>query len=618
MNDSPPPPRAPRFGSLALAAVALCVVAPRGQAADPQPYKVTIEPTGQDALDGAVKDASTLISLHDGAPVGPFALIARARGDSGRFADALQSYGYYKGEVAITIAGRPLDDPGLADLLDEAPAGQDVPVDVKLTPGPQFHLRRVLLQGDVPEAARAKLAPLMSGDPARAADVVAAGNRVETALLESGHALAKVDPPVATLAPDADALDVTYAVHTGPRVDLGAIGIEGLDRVNESYVRRRLLLHPGEQYNPLEIEKARQDLAAQGVFSSVRIATGTTVGAGDTVPVTVTVSERPLHVVNFGASYSTDLGGALTASWTHRNLFGNAETLALNAAATELGGTAAKQPGYNVGPTLTFPDWLQRDQSLILTASAIKEYLQAYDRTAFTAGVTVSRKIDAEWTASVGLSAEQAKIVQEAVTRNYTLVQVPLTLAYDSAHELFEPTHGVKAALSLTPTESLSAPSATFVIAQISASTYIDLGAPGRSILALRGLIGSVEGGATFEIPPDQRFYGGGGGTIRGYRFQSVGPQFADHNPIGGTSIDVGTVEFRQRFGESYGAVAFVDAGQVGATSTPFHGALRVGAGIGARYYTALGPLRVDVAIPLNKQKGGDTLEAYIGIGQAF
>jgi len=612
------PSRPRRLGALLLATLALGSVAPRGHAADPQPYTVTIDPTGEAGLDGAVKDASTLISLHDSAPVGPFALIARARGDKGRFTDALNSFGYYKGQVVITIAGRKLDDPGLADALDAAPAGQDVPVQVTLTPGPLFHIRHIGLTGDVPDAARASLAPLASGAPARAADVIAAGNRVETALLVSGHALAKVDSPVATLAPDEDALDVSYPVHAGPRVDLGAIGIEGLIHAHESYVRRRLLLHPGELYNPDTIEKAREDLAAQGVFSSVRITTGTEVAPDGTVPVTVAVTERPLHVVNFGASFSTDQGGALTASWTHRDLFGNGETLALNAAATQIGGSASKQPGYNVGPTLTFPDWQHRDQSLTFNAAAIKEYLEAYDRTAFVAGATVSRKISPEWTASVGITAEQAKIIQEDVTRNYTLLQVPLTAHYDSTHDLFEPTHGIRASVSLTPTESLSTPSATFVIAQLSASTYINLGAPGRSVLALRGLVGSVAGATTFEIPPDQRFYGGGGGTIRGYRFQSVGPQFADRNPVGGTAIDVATAEYRQRFGESYGAVVFLDAGQVGNSSTPFTGTPRVGAGIGARYYTALGPLRVDVAVPLNKQKGGDTLEAYIGIGQAF
>jgi translocation and assembly module TamA len=603
---------------LVFGTAVLSSLAPAGQAADPQPYKVTIDKTGEAGLDGAINDSSTLVSLHDSAPVGPFALISRARADAGRFAAAMQSYGYYKSQVAITIAGRPLDDPGLADVLDAAPTGQDVPVDVKLTVGPEFHFRRIELTGDVPQAARAALAPLATGAPARAADVLAAQSRLETALLDSGHALAKVDAPVATLVPDAEALDVSFAVHAGPRVDLGVIHVEGLERVNESFVRRRLLLHSGEQYSPDAIEKARQDLASQGVFGSVRITPGTAVAPDGTLPVTVALTERPLHVVNFGAAFSTDQGGSLTASWTHRNLFGNAEQLTLSAAATQLGGSASKQPGYNVGATLTFPDWLRRDQSLTFNVAAIKEYLEAYDRTALVAGATLSRKLSPDWTASVGVAAEQAKIIQEGVTRNYTLLQLPLTAQYDTAHDLFDPTHGIKATASFTPTESLTSPGATFVIAQLSASTYLNLAAPGRSVLALRALVGSVAGATTFEIPPDQRFFAGGGGTIRGYRFQSVGPQFPSGNPVGGTAIDVATVEFRQRFGESYGAVAFIDAGQVGTSSTPFTGALRAGAGVGARYYTAIGPIRLDVAVPLNKQKKGDTLEAYIGIGQAF
>jgi translocation and assembly module TamA len=137
-------------------------------------------------------------------------------------------------------------------------------------------------------------------------------------------------------------------------------------------------------------------------------------------------------------------------------------------------------------------------------------------------------------------------------------------------------------------------------------------------VLALRALIGSVQGASTFDLPPDQRFYAGGSGTIRGYKFQSVGPQFPDHNPIGGTSIDAGTIEFRQRVWGNFGAAAFVDAGQVGSTSAPFQGTVRVGAGGGVRYYTPIGPIRLDVGFPLNKMPGGDTFELYIGLGEAF
>jgi translocation and assembly module TamA len=189
---------------------------------------------------------------------------------------------------------------------------------------------------------------------------------------------------------------------------------------------------------------------------------------------------------------------------------------------------------------------------------------------------------------------------------------------YDTTQAPLDATHGVRAALMVTPVESFSNRNATFVIAQASGSTYFDFGTAGRSVLAVRGLVGAVEGAGTFDLPPDQRFYAGGGGTVRGYRFQSIGDQFSDNRPVGGTSVDVGSVEFRQRIGASYGAVAFVDAGQLGNSGVPFEGDVRVGAGVGARYYTSFGPIRVDVAVPLNKLPGGDVFEAYIGIGQAF
>jgi translocation and assembly module TamA len=322
--------------------------------------------------------------------------------------------------------------------------------------------------------------------------------------------------------------------------------------------------------------------------------------------------------VNFNAAFSTDLGGTLGASWVDRDLFGNAEQLTLSASATELGGSAAKQPGYNVSATLAFPDWETRDQTLTLNVTALKEYLEAYDRTAYLAGATVARKISPNLTLNVGLTGEQAKITQESVTRDYTLAQIPLGAVFDNTGSLFDPTHGTKLSATVTPTESIRKPSGTFVITQLTASTYLNLEDPGRGVLALRALVGGVEGATTFDIPPDQRFYAGGSGTVRGYKYQSVGPRFPDNNPVGGTSIDAVNVEFRQRFGETYGAVVFADAGQVGTGGTPFSGQMRVGAGLGARYYTSLGPIRLDIAVPLNKRKGDDALEAYIGLGQAF
>jgi translocation and assembly module TamA len=592
--------------------------APR--AADPLPYTVDIAKTGNGTLDAAINDSSTLVSLQKSVPVGPFALVARAQGDRDRFLAALHGLGYYKGAVTLRIAGRPLDDEGLPDALDRAPADPPVKVTVGVATGPLFHLRRVTIEGMVPEAARARLM-LAPGAPAVAADVLAARGRLLDALREQGYALAQVDEPVAILQADADALDVSFKVATGPRVDIGPIGVAGLKDTNESYVRERMLVHQGEQFSPSRIEAARQDLANTGIFSTVRATPAATLDRDGQLPLDFTFEERPRHGVTFTAAYSTDLGASIGSTFQYRNVFGNGETINLSAQATG-GGSAQRDPGYSVNAQFLKPDFLRRDLTLQADVGAVREDLQAYKRTAILGDLLFNQKLSKEWSVSIGLAAEQEKVFQEFVTRNYTLVGLPVGAKYDSTDNLFEPTQGIRANASVTPTESLGHQNTTFVLLQATGSTYLDLstlwGEKGRSVLALRGLVGGAEGATQFALPPDKRFYAGGSATVRGYKYQSVGPRFADNNPQGGTAVTTGTVEFRQRILESFGAVAFVDGGQVAANGGPFTGNLTLGAGVGARYYTSIGPIRVDVAVPLNKRPGDDTLELYIGIGEAF
>jgi translocation and assembly module TamA len=286
---------------------------------------------------------------------------------------------------------------------------------------------------------------------------------------------------------------------------------------------------------------------------------------------------------------------------------------------TQLGGNSTRGIGYQALVSFLKPDFLQREQSLRADLGAVKQNLIAYDRQAVTFAVAMSRKFADHWSASVGLFAEQSRIRQQGVTRDYTLIGLPLELKYDDTDSLLDPTRGIRAAASITPTQPLAGPKTSpFVLLQIAGSTYLDLGEPGRSVLALRGILGLAEGASQFDLPPDKRFYAGGSATVRGYRFQSIGPRFPNGKPEGGTTLAAGTVEFRQRFLDSFGAVAFLDAGQVTAESVPFSGTWGIGAGVGARYYTSLGPIRLDFAVPVNRRAGGGSFELYIGLGQAF
>jgi translocation and assembly module TamA len=610
----------------ALITALLSMTLARGaRAADPQAYEVHSAPTGVAALDAAISGSLQLNTLRKKAPAGPFALVARALDDVGRVRTALESFGYYQGKVSITIDGHGLDDATLPDEIQAVPAGKSVAVAIAIDKGVLFQLRHVALVGAVPGAGRAAF-HLQPGQPAVAADVLAAGGAVLNALQEDGYAFAKVDPPVAVEIPAAHALDVTFKVAAGPRVDIGHITIGGLKRVHETYVRRRLLVKQGQLYQPSKIEAARQDLASVGVFSGVTVHGADAPDALGQVPLDFDVEERKRHAVTFTAAYSTDLGASFGTTFTYRNVFGNAEQLNLGAAVTGLGGGVTQGAGYDVTAQLTKPDFYARDQQIEFDLGAIKQNLEAYDQTAETAGTVLTRKFSRLWTGSIGLTGEQEQIIQQGVTRDYTLVAVPLTAKYDStglSNPLDDALHGVRATLGASPTESLGGKDATFVILQASASTYFDFSRigwtrPGGSVIAIRGLVGSAQGAGQFDLPPDQRFYAGGSATVRGFKYQGVGPLFANNDPEGGTAIDAASVELRQRVWGDIGAAVFLDAAQVNASSAPFQGTLREGVGVGARYYTPIGPIRVDVAIPLNKPPGGDSFELYLGLGQAF
>ena len=472
--------------------------------------------------------------------------------------------------------------------------------------------------------------------------MLAAGTRLLTALQEEGHAFADVQPPLAYLRPATRTLDIVVAARLGPRVDIGPITLAGLRRANPGYVARRLTVHLGELYQPSRIEAARQDLASTGVFSDVGVTaalkpTAPGQDANEQLPLAFTFTEAPLHTVALQAGYSTDLGGSAGVTWTHHDLFGNGERLDLAALLTGVGGTSQNGLGYDVYADLLKPDFYHRDQTLDVRVEGLKQDLEAYDQTALLVRAVVNRRLSRFWSVSGGLGVEQESILQQGVSRDYTLAFVPLTASLDTtglANPLDDPTHGFRVSLDATPSYSLGSGSGNdggtnkggdsfFAILQTTASTYIDLHRigltpAGRSVIALRAVVGTVQGATTFELPPDQRLYAGGSGTVRGYKYQGVGPLFPNGDPEGGTALDTGTVEFRQRIGKSFGVAAFADAGQVSSSSGPFGGTLRVGAGVGGRYYTPIGPIRLDVAVPLNKPPGGDTFELYVGLGEAF
>ncbi|HYN76761.1 MAG TPA: BamA/TamA family outer membrane protein [Lamprocystis sp. (in: g-proteobacteria)] len=598
-------------------------------AAGSQPYTLAITPTGNAQIDQALADTSQLAGLRTRAPVGPFALIGRADADVARFDTVLRSFGYYDGKTQIRIAGLASDDPALLPLLEGRSTALPVAVTVTLDLGPLYQLRVVRLDGPVPDKVRAAF-DLKPGEPARAAAVVAAGEAVRDALREDGFALAQVPPPDALVDHDTRTMDVVYRADPGPRLALGTVSVTGLDRLHEDYVLRRLGLTPGEPFSPTRLEAARQDLLAGGVLAWARLTPGTQPDAQGRLPLTLEVAERPLRVVRFTGAFSSDEGASGSASWTHRNLFGRAEQLTLRGELGRVGDDPSAAMSYLANASLRFPDLWVRNLDLRLDLGGVSESLDAYDREAVTGGITLERRLSAQLSVNAGFAFERSRVTQDAVAQDYELVSLPLTLTYDNTDTPLDPRRGWRLAAVVTPTRDLGEDGQSFFLGRVSGSGYLDLtgglkdalaasAGTGRTILATRLVIGSIIGATAAQVPANWRFYSGGGGSVRGYPFQSIGPRTTANTPFGGDGLLELGVELRQRFGANWGAVAFADAGEVSLTNNPFEGGgLVVGVGIGLRYYTPIGPVRVDIATPLDPADGDAAVQLYIGIGQAF
>jgi translocation and assembly module TamA len=652
----------------------LTVFAAPAWAADPVSYKVDHFSTGDGSMDATLRATSDLVTLRTSAPVSPYALIARARSDGERLKTVVESYGYYESKITIQIDGMALSDPGLADHLNALPKKQDAHVQITFKLGALYHLRNITIDGELPASVQGEFT-LKTGAPAVADTVLAAGAHLLAALEEQGYAFAKVDTPVAYEDKTQPLLDVTFHVEAGPRVNIGEIRFTGLKRVHETLLRRRLLLHTGELFRASAVERARADLLSPslGVFSAVSVKVGTEVDATGGVPITFEMRERLRRTFGVSGAYSTDLGGSATLSWGNRDVFGNAEQFSVSPSITGLGGSATNGLGYDLPIKYILPDFGHRDQSLQFAVEALKQDLVAYDQTAIKTGVTLTRKINSLWTVSAGVAATEEHINQivsvtqnvtdgstadttvitytpDRLTFDYTLLGLPLVVSYDStdlASPLDDPTHGMRNSVTVVPTHALGHSQATFLITTIKAATYFDLDhllptVPGRSVLAARALLGSAEGASDTSLPPDQRFYGGGSASIRGYPYQSVGPYFpilgcpttppppkgepcTPHvigfttYPIGSTTISAGTLEYRQRIAQNWGAAFFVDGGHVGPSLTFSPTNLFVGVGTGVRYYTPIGPVRLDFAVPLKRYDSDpQAFQIYVGLGQAF
>ena len=566
-------------------------------------YRVEFEGSMGGRAGELLRASSQLLSLADRPPASVSALARRAEGDLRRLTAVLRSEGYYDGEVDFR-----LDE-------DSTP----VLVTLVIERGEPYLIEGydVVYTGDVDLAglpADPEELGLELGRRARASLIVAAEGQLLALLSQRGHPLAVIDSARHEIDREARVLRSRVTVSPGPEVGFGPLTIAGLVDVEEAYVQRIPPFHTGQRYDRRLIDDFRQDLLETRLFSAVVIEPDERPDADGNLPLTITLAERDFRTIGGGLSWGTDEGWETTAFWEHRNYFHQNERLRLE---TRLGKVEKSLNAF-----FTKPRFRRRDQTLLADARIKRIVTDAYRETNITGAVGLERELEPLWDGKLGITGELTDITENNEDTSLLLVGLPGSLIRDSRDDDLDPTRGNRLALAVTPYVTTGDNEFVFFVTDVSASTYMSLHREDKIVLAGRTRLGSVIGESRAEIPAPKRFYAGGGGSIRGYQFQKVGPLDDENDPLGGRSLLEVSVELRLRLTENIGIVPFVDGGTV-FTEPDFRSeedeTIRWAAGLGFRYFTLIGPLRLDFAVPLNKRdRIDDDFQFYVSIGQAF
>ncbi|MCY0153635.1 autotransporter assembly complex protein TamA [Hoeflea alexandrii] len=586
---------------------------------DPLSYSVTLEVTGNDPdgdLRSELEAASQLVQGADRPVSGSIGLIQRANGDFEQLIAALYENARYAGEVRILLDGR-----RLADLPPDASLGGSGPVPVRILvdPGKQFRFGDVSVRDADGRAYSAGEQGLAPGQLAKSTVILDSEQALVLELERDGHPFAKVSGREVVADHARGLLDVSLELEAGPVAPFGQTAVDGAESVDSQFIARMAGIRQGEQYDPEELAAAEKRLRALEVFSSVTVRGSESLSGDGSVPVEVTVAERKHRYLGVGATYSSTDGGGLEAYWGHRNLFGRAEKLRIEGSVSSLGTTGqAKDMTWRGAALFEKPGVLGPASKFVSRLEVEQENPDAYRRFSVEAAAGITYELTPQQTVSAGVNVEYARLTDSFNVDLETItVALPLEYVRDTRDSKLNPTSGTRLSLLVEPTYEING-GATFVKLRAEASAYRALDADKRFVLAGRVAAGTIYGASLASVPANRRFYAGGGGSVRGYGYQDIGPVNAAGQPTGGRSLIETSAEVRIGVTDTIGLVPFVDAGLVSASET-FSGAkFKAGAGIGVRYSTPFGPLRVDVAVPLNKDATDPDYGIYAGIGQAF
>lgn len=553
------------------------------------------------AIRGRFNELSVLKGKDDEANVAQ--IDRRAREDAQLLGELLRAQGYYDATVETEVA----------------PAGTGrLKVTLTAEPGPLYRFTDVELPG-LGEAGAA--APelresfgVTAKDPVDAGDVLAGQAKLQADLAESGYPFAEVGEPQVTVDHDSRTATLTLQVDPGTPRNFGRVLVGDDPLFSARHILRIARFEPGQPYRASMVDDLRRALIQTGLVSSVRVqpVEGAT---PETVDLRVDLERAPPRTIAGEAGYGTGEGFRVEGSWQHRNFFPPEGAVTVRAVA----GTQEQL----LSVQLRRNNWRQRDQVLNALVSVSNVERDAYEARTFLLSGGFERLTNIlwqkQWTWSLGaelIATDERDMIDSMMRRRtFFIGALPTRLSYDGSDDLLDPTRGFRLSGRLSPEISFQSGTFGYARAQIDASGYWPVG--DRAVIAGRIRLGSIAGASADRIAPSRRFYAGGGGSVRGYGYQDIGPRDSNNDPIGGRSLAEFSLEARIRFGD-FGVVPFIDGGNIYRSELPDFSGFQYGAGIGVRYHTNFGPIRLDVGTPLNPRPGDARIAVYVSLGQAF
>ena len=564
-----------------------------------------------DALADRLRGASLLLAAEREARTTPEDILSAARAEYRTLTGVLYGAGHYSGTVSVRVNGR--EASGISPL---SPPGRIGPVEIRVDPGPAFVFGTAEVTPRAPDTdLPAGFAP---SQPAAAGLISDAASAAVSGWRDAGHPKARLAAQRVTADHRAQELDAKLRVDPGPQLRFAAPTVAGNTRVRTRRVTAIAGLPEGEVFSPQALETSAARLRRAGAFRSVSLEEGD--AANGTLPVEIIVVEAPRRRLGFGAELSSLDGLTLSGFWLHRNLLGGSERFRFDGEIAQIGGeNSAGDATADVELSVRYerPATFTPDTDLYLGASVHRIDEPNYLSSGVVLGGGLTHIFSDRLTGAAGVAISRTQTEDSRGTRDFTLLSFPVEATFDTRDVALDATTGFYADVTLMPFLAIEGTDDGIAL-EVDTRAYHGFGADNGVVLAGRFQMGVLAGPSLTNAPADMLFFAGGGGSVRGHSYQSLGIPDGAGNTTGGLSLLALSTELRVKVTDSIGVVAFADTGFVGADSTPGqNGDWITGAGIGARYQTPIGPLRLDIATPVSG--GTDSgVQLYIGIGQAF